>query len=168
MTVIARKTEKKAMLMLELAAGIIIMAAAVFVLPISVFSDDPTLLKNGYVWGAVIVGMLFFGLVGLFGFVRPFFLFRKLPQVQAETDGSYLYIYGKKEAKIHLAEMDGTYVNCETPYIMSSEFIAHLFSEQYGTVIIKVPNYGKYKLYYVARAKEVPGMIAALVAGRTC
>lgn len=161
MKIIARKIKKNLVLKLYLAVGIVMMVAALIVLPIAVFSTDVSLLKNGFVWGFVLIEMLAFGLVGWFCFLNPFLLFRRLPEVQAETDGTYLYIHSTKEAKIPLADMEGAYLDMETPYIMTHEFILHLVSEQYGKVIIKVPGYGKYKLYYISGAAEVPDMIAA-------
>lgn len=163
MKVLAQKIQSKTLLTLELLVGAVIMAAAFVAMPIGTFYNNKELLTNGYVWAAVIVGMLFFGSVGFFLFIYPYLLFRKMPEVQAETDGTYLYIHSKKEAKIPLAEMEGTYLDAEIPYIMNSGFIVHLFSDRYGKVIIKVPGYGKYKLYFIANAKEVPAQIAALI-----
>lgn len=166
MNVLARKTKQTMVLTVYLIFGILIMGAAFLVLPIGVFARSPELLTNLYLWGAVVLGMLFFGSIGFFGFVRPYILFRKLPEIQAETDGTYLYIHSKKEAKIPLADMDGTYLDATTPYVMSQEFIVHLLSDRYGDVIIQVPGYGKYKLYFISRAQDVPAVIAALVANQ--
>lgn len=163
MKAIARKTKRKTILRVELILGMVIMAAACVALPIGVFSIDLTFFTNIYIWGVLLLGMLFFSLVGFFCFVRPYFLFQQLPEVQAETDGTYLYIYSKKQAKIPLADMGGAYLDAHTPYMMSREFIVHLLSEQYGTVIIKVPKYGTYKLYFISGAAEIPHVIAALV-----
>ena len=49
----------------------------------------------------VIGAVLFFGLIGYFTFIRPYFIYCKLPTVLAETDGKYVYFHGKKEAKIY-------------------------------------------------------------------
>lgn len=163
MKVIAQKTTQATMLMAELIIGMVIMIAACIGLPIGAFYNNPELLSNGYLWGAVIVGMLIFGLIGFFGFIRPYVLFRKLPEVQAETDGTYLYIHSKKEAKIPLADMEGTYLDAETPSYMSRELITHLLSDRYGTVIINVPKYGKYKLYFIANARNVPACLLSLI-----
>lgn len=163
MEVIAQKAKSVTVLMIELITGAVIMLAAFIILPIHIFSIDKELLSNGFVWGVVIVCMLFFGSVGFFGFIRPYFLFRKLPDVQAETDGTYLYIHSTKEAKIPLAEMEGTYLNAELPYIMSRGFLVHLLSDKYGKVIINVPGYGKYKLHFIAGAYDVPARLAALI-----
>lgn len=165
MEIIARKTKKKLFVTLELVSGIVIMAAVFIWLPIALFSIDKSLLTNIYVWGFCILAMLFFGSVGYFCFLRPYVLFRKLPDVQAETDGTYLYIHGPKEAKIPLAKIKAENLDSSIPYIMSSEFIVHLLSEQYGTVYIKVPRYGKFKLRFVSRAQEVHLRLVDLIEG---
>lgn len=165
MTVLARKIKSSPALTLYLIVGAVIMGAAFLVLPIGVFTRTPELLTNPYMWGAVLIGMLFFGSFGYFLFLRPYFQFRKTPQIQAETDGTYLYIYGKKEAKIPLAQMEGTYLDASCPYMRSHEFLVHLFSEQYGTVIIEVPKQGKYKLPFVADARRVPDLILSWIQG---
>ena len=33
------------------------------------------------------------------------------------------------------------------------EFIIHIFSEEYGTVVLEVPGHGTYKMRYVSRAR---------------
>lgn len=166
MKVLARKIEKSILFQLNLIVGVLIMAAAFIAMPIGVFSIDVSLLTNLFVWAVVLAAMLMFGSVGYFCFLRPYLLFRRLPEVQAETDGTYLYIHSTKEAKIPLAEMDGTYLDFHMPYMMSREFVIHILSERCGNVTIKVPKYGKYKLYNIAGANEVPGVIAAVIEGR--
>ena len=93
-----------------------------------------------------------------FLFIRPYFLYRKSPEVLAETDGEFIYIYGKKQAKIPISAFDGAIVTFNLPFIYSNEFIAvllvHLFSEEYGDIILDVPEYGSFKLRFVSRAKE--------------
>lgn len=37
--------------------------------------------------------------------IRNYLLYRRLPVVQAETDGTYLYIHSKKEAKLPLVDI---------------------------------------------------------------
>lgn len=167
MTVIAKKVERSTLLILQLVIGALMMAGGFVLIPIAVFSIDAELLKNLFVWAFVLVEMLFFGLVGFFSFIRPFFLFRTCPDVQAETDGSYLYIYGKKQAKIPLIDLRQAKVNVVTPYMMSKEFIIHLISDRYGKVILKVPEYGKFKLYFVQNADAMPFIIEDLAKGGT-
>ena len=48
-------------------------------------------------------GILFFRSDGHLRFVRPYCLYLKLPEIQAEYDDEFLYIHAKKEAKIPLA-----------------------------------------------------------------
>lgn len=155
MKVIAKKTERKALILINLVIGVLILGAAFIVLPLGIFLKDPELLKNVYLVVTVLIAMLFFGLVGYFGFIRQLVLFKKAPAIQAETDGTYLYIYGKKEAKIPLKDLAGGDAVEVIPYIMSYEFIIHLISEEYGKVVLKVPNYGKFKLYFISKARDV-------------
>ena len=46
----------------------------------------------------------------------------------------------------------------DIPFLLQKEFISeiliYLFSEEYGNVILEVPEYGKYKLRFVAHARE--------------
>lgn len=162
MKIIAKKTNKKTLLTLELIFGAVTTAAVAVFVPAYIFSIDESLIANWFVWCIVLGIVGFYGLVSVVCFIYPFFLFRKLPEVQAETDGTYLYIYGKKEAKIPLADMDGAYFDAHLPYIMSKEFIISLLSEEYGDVIIQVPGHGKFKLHFISHAQDVPGMLAAI------
>ena len=119
---------------------------------------DPSLLLDPYVLGVMLIGMLAFGLGAYFLFVRPCFFYRKMPDVLAETDGEYLYIHGKKEAKIPLSKLESATVYVQLPYIYQkeflSEFIIHIFSEYYGTVILEIPGYGNFKMRFVSNAEE--------------
>lgn len=155
MNILAKTTNKKSLFTLDLIVGIVIMAAAVIAIPIAIFSIDPSLVEIPAIWILVIALVLFFGSVGFFGYLRPFLIFRKMPKVQAETDGEYLYLHGKKEAKLPLAALAKAKIHEEIPYLISWSFIVHLASEQFGNVVIKVPKHGKFKLYYVARARQV-------------
>ena len=116
--------------------------------------EDVSLILNPYVLGVVVIGMLMFGSFAYFLFMRPYFLYRKSPDVLAETDGEYLYIHGKKEAKIPLSAFEGGMVTYHLPFIYSNELVAvllvFLFSEKYGDLIVDVPEYGTYKMHFVA------------------
>ena len=46
---------------------------------------------------------------------------------------------------------------------MSSQYFVHMFSEFYGDVVIDIPEYGEYKLYFVVDAIEVANTIVAHV-----
>ena len=158
MRILVRKMSSLGLLKVELIIGTLIMAAAVIGLPLGIALTDATLMLNPYVLGVVGVGMLFFGLVGYFIFIRPYILYRKLPAVQAETDGEFLYIHSKKEAKIPLSKLESATVYVQLPYIYQkeflSEFIIHIFSEYYGTVILEIPGYGNFKMRFVSNAEE--------------
>ena len=90
--------------------------------------------------------------------LRPYFIYRKSPEVLVETDGEYVYVYGNKEAKIPLSAFAGAVVTYHLPFIYSNELIAvlivHLFSEEYGDLSLDVPGYGSYRLRFVAKVKE--------------
>ena len=158
MTTLVRKMSKLGILKFEMIIGAIIMIAAMILLPVGIAIGDASLLLNPYVLGVVIIGMLMFGSFAYFLFMRPYFMYRKSPEVLAETDGEFIYIYGKKQAKIPISAFDGAIVTFNLPFIYSNEFIAvllvHLFSEQYGDIILDVPEYGSFKLRFVSHAKE--------------
>ena len=157
MNILVRKISDLGLLKLELAVGALIMAAAVIGLPLGIASVNLALLINPYVFGIVLIGILAFGSVGYFFFVRPYLLYQKIPAVQAETDGEFLYIHSKKEAKIPLSELADATVFVELPYILQKEFlhelIIHLGSEEYGNILLEVPKYGKYRMYFVSYAQ---------------
>ena len=158
MRILVRKMSSLGLLKVELIIGTLIMAAAVIGLPVGIALTDVTLMLNPYVLGVIGVVMLLFGLVGYFIFIRPYILYRKLPAVQAETDGEFLYIHSKKEAKIPLSKLESATVYVDLPYIYQkeflSEFIIHVFSEYYGTVILEIPGYGNFKMRFVSNAEE--------------
>jgi hypothetical protein len=142
----------------QLIIGALVMLAAMIMLPVGIMQVDPSMLLNPYILGVVIIGMLMFGLFAYFLFIRPYFIYRKSPDVLAETDGEYLYVYGKKQAKIPLSELEGASVFVSLPFLYSKELIAvlmiHLFSEQYGDLTLDVPGYGSYKLRFVSNVRE--------------
>lgn len=163
MKVIAKKTKHLSVFIVRLIFGMLMMIGMVLGLPITLMCYDITLFTN-LPFVLVILGiMLLFALIAYFGFVKPYQLYRKLPEIQAETDGEYLYIHSKKEAKIPLSAMDGVYVTPEIPNYMSSQYFVHMFSEFYGDVEIDIPEYGEYKLYFVVDAIEVANTIVAHV-----
>ena len=158
MKVLVKKMKSLGILKLEMVVGAIIMLAVLILLPGSIAVQDASLLLNPFVLGTVLVGMVMFGSFAYFLFIRPYFLYRKSPEVLAETDGEFIYIYGKKQAKIPISAFDGAMVTFQLPFIYSNELIAvllvHLFSEQYGDIILDVPEYGSFKLRFVSHAKE--------------
>ena len=158
MRVLIRKMKRLGLLKLELVIGALIMAVAVIGLPAGIMSIDVALMANPYVVGVVIIGILMFASVGFFCFVRPYILYRKLPDVQAETDGEFLYIHAKREAKIPLSSLSDAYVRVELPYLLQKEFLAefiiHLFSEEYGNVVLEIPGKGSYRMRFVSHAKD--------------
>ena len=159
MKVIARKTNQLSPFVFDLIIGIVMTTAVIVVMLVSIILFDITLFANMQFTLIILGIMVIFGLVGYFGFIKPYLRYRKMPEIQAETDGEYLYLHGDKEAKIPLADMEDTYVEPDIPYMVTNEFFIHLLSERYGNVSIEVPKYGTYKLYYVAHAEDVANII---------
>ena len=155
---LAKKIRNFGILTLEFILGTIVMAAAMIVLPVGILMIDVSLILNPYVLGVVIIGMLMFGMVAYFLFMRPYLIYRKSPDVLAEADGEYLYIYGKKQVKIPLSALADAVITFQLPFIYSNEFVAvllvHLFSEKYGDLILDVPEYGSYKMRFVSNVQE--------------
>lgn len=158
MRILVNKMKAFGILRAQLILGALVMIAVMIVLPVSIIVVDASLLLNPYLLGVVIIGVLIFGMFAYFLFIRPYLIYRKSPDVLAETDGEYLYIYGKKQAKIPLSELEGASVFVSLPFLYSKEFIAvlliHLFSEEYGDLTLDVPGYGSYKLRFVSNVRE--------------
>ncbi len=167
MKTLVAKMEKLGLLKFVLIVYSIIMIALALVLPVTVMVLDITLMANPTVLGLCIGAVLFFGLIGYFTFIRPYIIYRKLPQILVETDGEFLYIHGKKEGKIPLTELDDAEVDVHVPYLFQQgflrEFIIHKFSYDYGDIILRVPNYGKFKMLFVANAEEVANSLASFI-----
>ena len=157
MKVLIKKMSSFGILKAQMIFGAIVMAAVVIALPASIATTDASLLLNPYVLGVVVVGMLVFAALAYFLFIRPYFTYRKSPEVLAETDGEYLYIYGKKQAKIPISDLDGAVVTFHLPFIYSKELVAvlltYLFSDKYGDLSLDVPSYGSYRLCFVSDVK---------------
>ena len=158
MRTLVKKMSSFGVLKAQMIFGAIVMVAAMILLPVGIAVGDPSLLLNPYVLGVVLIGMLMFGSFAYFLFIRPYFIYRKSPEVLAETDGEFVYIYGKKQAKIPLSAFAGAIVTFQLPFFYSKELVAvlltHLFSEKYGDLILDIPEYGSYKLRFVSNVKE--------------
>jgi hypothetical protein len=167
MQVLVKKMRKFGILRVQMIIGAIVMVVAMIVLPVSIILADPSLMLNPYVLGVVLGGMLMFGLFAYFLFIRPYFLYQKLPEVLVETDGTYLYVHGKKEAKIPLADLDGTSTFVHLPFIYSNELLAvlmiHLVSDRYGDLDLDVPGYGSFKLRFVADVQRTSDELIAFM-----
>ena len=137
----------------------VIMIALALAAPITILVLDVTLFANPTVIGICVIAALFFGGLGYLTFIRPYVIYRKLPDVLAETDGEFLYIHGKKEAKIPLSDVSNVTVYTNLPYILQQgflrEFIIHIFSSNYGEIELDIPGYGDYKLPFVANVEDV-------------
>lgn len=169
MNTLVKKMEKLGLLKLEMIGGTVFMALAMLGLPVSILFLDASLYTEPMVIGVVAIGMLFFGLVGYFVFLRPYILYRKLPEIQAQTDGEFLYIHANKEAKIPLNQIGEATVRVDLPYILQKEFlrefVIHLFSGEYGTVILEIPGIGNYKMRFVANVHTVADELIRYIQG---
>ena len=158
MNVLVKKMDKFGLLLVEFVLGTLATLVAIVGVPMGVVAVDPTLFTNPYVIGAVAVGILFFALCGYFLFIRPFVLYRRLPAVEAYSDGEFLYIDSKKKAKIPLSALLEATVYTDLPYLLRKEFISeiliHLFSEEYGSIELDIPGYGSYKMYFVSQVRD--------------
>ena len=169
MKVLVRKMEKMGLLRFVLVFYSIIMIALALVIPVSMMAIDITLMTNPTVLGLSIIDILFFGGLGYFTFIRPYKTYHKLPKVLAEADDKFLYIHGRKEAKIPLAELNEAEVDVHVPRLFQPGFlrevIIHIFSSNYGDVFLEVPGYGRYKMPFVANAEDVANELACFVSG---
>ena len=158
MKVLVKKMSTLGVLKLEMIVGAIVMAAALILLPVGIVMQNASLILNPYVLGVVIIGMLMFSAFAYFLFMRPYFAYRKAPEVLLESDGEHVYIHGKREAKIPLAAFEGAVVTVSLPFLYSNELIAvllvHLFSEKYGDLILDVPEYGSYRMAFVSNVQR--------------
>lgn len=158
MNVLVKKMSNLGLLKFQMIGGATTMGAAMILLPAGLAWLDYTLLLNPYILGTVLVGMLFFAAVGYFLFVRPYLIYRRLPEVLAETDGEFLYIHTKKEAKIPLADIEMATVYVDLPFLYHHDFwaqiVVHLFSERYGTVTLDLEGIGSFKMRFVSEAEE--------------
>ena len=155
MKILVGKMSKLGFLKLEIILGTIWMAIAMIGVPVGIIYYDASLFKEPMVLGVTLIGMLMFASVGFICFIRPYLIYRKFPMVQAETDGEFLYIHTKKEAKIPLASLANATVRIELPFLFQKEFISelivHMFSDKYGDIVLKVPGYGTYRMRFISQ-----------------
>lgn len=155
---LVKKMQSFKILKIQLIVGAITMITAMITLPLIVFIPFPSLIFNPVVVGILLVGMLMFALFAYFIAIRPYFIYRKLPDVLVETDGEYLYIHSKKQAKIPLSDIESANAFVDLPFLYSKEFIAvllvHLVSEEYGDISLDISGYGSFKLYFVSNVED--------------
>ncbi|MBE5743768.1 MAG: hypothetical protein E7358_03525 [Clostridiales bacterium] len=159
MKVLVSKMDKLGLLKFVLIYYAVIYIALALVMPVTVLILDPSLFLNPTILVIVIGIVLFFGLIGYFTFIRPYIEYNKLPSVLAETDGEYVYFYGKNEVKISLVDLSYCYMDVDVPHVFQPgfirEFIIQKFSYDYGTISLDVPGHKTVKLKFVANAQEV-------------
>ena len=159
MKVLVKKMSSLKLLKVELILGAVFSVVALLGLPIGLFCVAPELLTEPLAWIIVLCGILFFGLVGYFLFVHPYRLYLRLPEIQAEYDDEFLYIHGKKEAKIPLSEITYVNITAELPFLLHESFLReiliHLCSDEYGRIDLDIDGFGSYKLYFVPHAKDM-------------
>ena len=159
MKVLVSKMDELGLLRFVLIYYAVIYIALALVLPVTVIVLDPSLFLNPTILCIVIIAVLFFGMIGYFTFIRPYIVYKKLPDVLAESDGEYVYFHGKKEAKISLVDLSYCYMDVQVPRVFQHgfirEIIIHKFSFNYGSIVLDVPSYGTVKLQFVANAEAV-------------
>ena len=159
MRTLVTKMEKLGLLRFVLIYYAVIYIALALVMPVTILLLDPSLFLNPTITIIVIIAVSFFGTIGYFTFIRPYFVYKKLPNVLAETDGEFVYFHVKKEAKISLNDLSYCYMDVDVPHIFHPgflrEFIIHKFSSNYGSITLYVPNHGSIKLQFVANAQTV-------------
>lgn len=167
MKVLAARITNLGFLTVQLVVGILFMALAIIGLPVATFCVDATLMESPYVLGVVIISALGFAIVAFFALVNPYILCRKCPEIQAETDGEFLYIHANKEAKIPLSSLSSATVRTELPFLYQEEFlreiILHLFSEEYGDLVLDIPDHGTYKMRFIAHAQATANDLIAFI-----
>ena len=77
MKVLVRKMSSLGLLKMHLIRGTVIMAVAFIGLPVGILCIDPMLFTEPTALAIIAGGMLFFGSVGYFMYVRPYFLYQK-------------------------------------------------------------------------------------------
>ena len=163
MKILVTKMDKLGLLKFVLIYYAVIYIALALVLPVSILILDPSLFLNPTILGIAIGVFAFFGLIGYFTFIRPYFVYRKLPKVLAESDGEYVYFHGKKEAKISLNDLSFCTMETNIPHIFEQgflrEFIIHKFSFNYGDIILNVPSHGTIKMKFVANAEDISNQL---------
>lgn len=167
MKTLISRIAKPGLIKFEFILGIIFMALALFGIPGAMMIYNIELLAEPSILGTIIVASLVITLVAFLRFVLPYINYRKYPLVQVETDGEFLYIHTKKEAKIPLVDLENVYVNADLPFIFQKEFlrefIVHMASGEFGDVTLEIPNYGTYKMRYVERATESANELAKFI-----
>jgi hypothetical protein len=81
MKILVTKMDKLGLLKFVLIYYAVIYIALALVLPVSILILDPSLFLNPTILGIAIGVFAFFGLIGYFTFIRPYFAYRKLPKV---------------------------------------------------------------------------------------
>jgi hypothetical protein len=168
---LVKKISKPIALKIRLILGSIFMGIAMFILPVFLLITNPPALADPTVIGVSAAIMIVFGLIGYFAYVRPFILFGKLPAVLVEADGEFLYIHSKKEVKIPLAELTNADVYVDLPYDdqpsalkdFMDDILVHYCAERYGTLILELDGFGKYKLYFVSQVQKTSDELIAFL-----
>ncbi len=159
MNVLVRKMGSHKLLKVELILGGVFSALAMIGIPVSMFCLAPELLVEPIAWVLALGVVLFFGLVGYGLFLHPYLTYLKLPDVLMEHDGEFLYIHGKKEAKIPLSKLTNVYISAELPFLFHGSFwreiLIHYCSDEYGKICLDIDGFGCYKLLFVPHAEAM-------------
>lgn len=154
---IAKTTGVKFILVAEHIIGYITILLVTVGIPVGLsVTVTPEVLAEPMYWLVIGGFALFMDLGAWLLLVRPYLLYRKLPEVQAEADEKYLYIHGKKEAKIPLTELEGANF-----FGIPQNFLVITLGGGYGTFTIETLNHGNFKLRFVDNVKDAPERLVA-------
>lgn len=160
MRTLVRKMAKPGLMKIRTIVGTVAMGVFALLIPVGLIAigTDKEVLLNPYMLGVMAFAFLFFAGVAYLRYIRPYRQYLREPEVLAETDGEFLYVHGKREAKIPLAELADAGVQTILPYLYQKEFLddilLHMFSEKYGDLYLHVPGHKAYKMRYVSRVEE--------------
>ncbi|MGN1060522.1 MAG: hypothetical protein ACI4QN_02200 [Candidatus Coproplasma sp.] len=158
---IAKKTNFKLLIYIELAIGILCYLIIAVVTGLVIYYATVGGLGSVDLTTAIIVLAVFylFFLFGGWWLIYRFVIWKKSPETLISTDGEYLYFYSKKkEYKVALADVEFVFAAPET-------LLIHIIGGGYGEVHITA-NGKKRKVYFVDEANSVPDKITALLGDR--
>lgn len=160
MKVIAKKTESRLVLTSDLIFGILcLVIAAVFAVLFFLAGGFAALEGDALTKLVILAVFALFFVGGGYWMICRFFRRRKLPSVLIEADDEKLYLHGKQEREIPLADLVGS----DIVGAPESLFV-FLFQQKYGTLTISpVANGKNVKMKFVDEVTEVPARISYLV-----
>lgn len=160
MEIIAKKTDKTAVFVVDVIMGVFCLALGVVLCVLCVKAEDfRTIFEENDITAIVILAIAFaICFLGGLWLIGRFLLHRKMPEVLIEADRGKLYIHGKNERIMTFEELEGASILAGT-----QSLFVKLFQGNYGTLVIEPLRGRNVKLHYVDNVSEVPARIAALI-----